>query len=719
MKTARKVTIIILLSLSVMMLIGTSAFLFAMTAEAKLDKSKLPSPANAVVLLDKDDAVMDQNGYVTLDGISPHIRNAFIAVEDKRFYNHFGLDGRRILGALVENVKNGGISQGGSTIENQLIKNTHLTNERTLKRKLQEAKITLELEKAYSKDQILEMYLNVIYFGKGIYGVSDACRTLYGKKPNEVSPLEAASLAATIANPSKYSPLYNREKNAERAKMVLALMRDQGYISTGEYNDAKNRQIVLNYDNFNINYSRIYINSAFNEAKTILSKCDKGKPYNGCMVFTYYDKGAQDSAFNALFSYTEPDRQSDSHTHEIMISDNLTRGVVAYVSDNNDIEIKRQPGSLLKPFIYAKAIENGELLPDTPLLDEPIDYNGYSPTNYGNVNYGWISARNALSASVNTVAVGLLDKIGVDSAYQAIEKAGINLSERDKTLSLALGGTTFGSTVKEISEGYQTLANYGRHKSMSFVRKITDKDGKVLYDGDRTEKHVFSSGSTFLTIDMMRSCAQEGTAKQLKYLPFDIAAKTGTVACQNGNSDAWCAAITTKHTFVCRFSATDTSDPFDNGVTGGNLPTKVIRGSMKTLYSENLPADFIAPNSLKRIEIDRTIKEDFHKLVPYKNTGFGEKEIILGTNNYRFDTADPEKLLLGDLSIEIIDEQPTVSFRHFTGVEYDVLMNGSKCDNKNGVYHAAKQRFPIGKLEIYCKKNDRMLWKTTRLVRLY
>ena len=217
----------------------------------------------------------------------------------------------------------------------------------------------------------------------------------------------------------------------------------------------------------------------------------------------------------------------------------------------------------------------------------------------------------------------------------------------------------------------------------------------------------------------MRHCAQNGTAKQLKYLPYDVAAKTGTVARADGNSDAWCAAFTSDHTFVCRYSATDANTPLDNGITGGNFPTKVVRSTMKSLYSENKPHDFVAPITLKQIEIDKTIKECFHKLVPYKTAGFGDKETILGTCNYTFDATDPEKLLLGDLSVKTDADEPKISFKPFLGIDYEVLLNGEICQNKNGAYYAAKQRFPIGKLEIFCKKNGRTLWKTTRLVRLY
>lgn len=717
MKKSRKIAVIILLTLSAILFFGGAIFLLVVTEDAKLNANALPNGKKDLILYDKNGFEVENDDYARLQDISDHIKHAFIAVEDKRYYKHAGIDIKRTIGALIKDLKDRNFTQGGSTISNQLVKNTHLNNEKTLKRKLKEAKITIELEKAYTKDEIFEMYLNVLYFGKGIYGVKNACKILYDKSPAEVSPVEAASLASTIANPSKYSVLIDRECNLARAKVVLGLMREQGYLTASEFEEQQTCDIVIKYDKIHNNYNRIYLNSAHNEASELLLRSESKKfspPYH---IYTYWDKEAQKTANDAL-SVFDQYANKDGATKEVLIANNDTGAVIAYASNSDKAyRIRRQPGSLLKPFIYAKAIDAGVLLPDSPLLDEPIDFNGYRPTNFGGTYYGWISAREALSRSVNTTAVSILKDIGLKDGANAIKNAGIALDDKDETLSLALGGTTYGSTVKDVAEGYLTLARGGNHQNTTFIMRITDANGKTVYQNQPTEKRVFKPESAFLTTDMLKTCANNGTAKQLRYLEQDVAAKTGTVSAKHGNSDVWCAAYTTEHTFICRFSAL--KEPFDDGVTGGNLPTKAIRVAIRELYGSRITSSFAPPIDLRKTEIDKTIKDKFHKIVPYKNSGFGEKEIIYTTKNFRFDAADPEVLLLKNLSVQTTDGLPRVSFEEFPGIEYTVLINGTPCSRKEDGYFAPKQRFPIGKLEIYCLKDEEIIWKTTRLVRLY
>ena len=714
MKTGRKIAVVALLTLSAVMVLAALVLFFSVTDDASLNANALPKAEKDVILLDINGQRMKESDYVRLNEISAHIKNAFIAIEDKRFYQHSGFDVKRTVAALIKDIKDRKFSQGGSTISNQLVKNTQLGNEKTIKRKLKEAKITRELEKDYSKDQILEMYLNVLYFGKGIYGVKNACRMLYDKLPNEITPTEAASLAATIANPSKYSVLLDPAANRRRTELVLDLMHEQGYLSEAEHKTALRSDIILNYGNIHMNYDEIYNNLALNSALEALATSRAKAATAPFYIHTYFDPTAQKAANNALFYLND----TLDATKEIVIADNQTGAVIAYAStEPTAYNLKRQPGSLLKPFIYAKAIENGALLPDSPVWDQPITSGDYRPANYGNQYYGWITAREALSRSVNTAAVTILQQIGIDEAVKTIQNAGIPLDTKDKTPSLALGGTTYGSTVLDLAEGYLTLANGGNHQKLTPIRMITDKNGKIIYQNDKKSTLVLSKEAAFLTTDMLKHCAKTGTAKQLSYLNYDIAAKTGTVSAKQGNSDAWCAAYTSEHTFVCRYSCGET--PFDSIVTGGNLPTKTVRAAMKSLYSSAFPAAIAPPAGLRTTKIDKTIKNEFHKLVPYKNTGFGEEEAIYTTKNFRFDAIDTERLLLGELSVSAQNGAPTVRFQAFPGIEYNVLINGVPCVKTESGYQASKQRFPIGKLEIYCNKNERLLWKTTRLIRLY
>lgn len=703
---------ITLISLSgVMFLVGLLMIALFFQGE-KPDLSKLPTPYGAVILLDNNDRIIENDEYASSKDISPYIKDAFVALEDKRFYRHNGIDPIRLLGAALEDVKTGRFSQGGSTITCQLVKNTHLTGEKTLKRKLKEGRIALGMEKIYSKDEILEMYLNVVYFGKGIYGVKNACRSLFDKEPSEVTPIEAASLAATVANPKRYSPLLDIGANSKRAKIVLELMHRQGMLSESLYRNYANSEIVIKYSEFHNNYNKSYANFALSEYKELLSSGTIIESSHPAYVHTYLDPIVQKEADLARLEY------DTGANVELIIVDNLTGGVVALSSNTNAVNRKRQPGSLLKPFIYASAIEEGILLPNTPLLDQPKNFNGYHPANYRDAYYGWIDAKEALARSANSCAVEVLSRQGTEIAYDRIVKSGIPLDLRDKNLALALGGTTYGSTIKEICSGYLTLANQGNMKSLRFIRKITDACGRTVYKPHSYgEKQAFSKESAFLLTQMLCECAKNGTAKQLGYLSVDVAAKTGTVAKGNGNSDAWCAGYTTRHTFVCRYSA-EAQEALASNVSGGNHPTKTIRSLLRALYKENKPAPFDPPTTLRKIVIDKTIKEKMHLLVPANPTWKNEGEIIYAPRNYTFDSVDPEALFLSNTTVSPFGNSHILSFDKQANVSYRVRINGKDCPELSDGFYIEKQRFPLVKIDIFCKKDGVTLFQKTKILRL-
>ena len=717
MKRPRKVLITVLLSLSAILLVGGVIGLAKISEGAHLRKELLPVPSESIVLLDCNGERMDVDDYLKIEDISPHILNAFVAIEDKRFFSHGGIDYRRLVGAAIADLKAGKVVQGGSTITCQLVKNTHLTNEKTLKRKVQEGKIALELERKYSKKEILEMYLNVVYFGKGIYGVKNACERIYGKVPNDVTPREAASLAATVANPKSYSPLLQYEQNSNRTDLVLTLMHEQSKLSDKEYEQGLSSNIIINCDKNYNNYDDNY-------PKLLLSELDelslKVKPNSPIYLHTFYDPAALQAAKSALLSYDAPLlKDGENPVKEILIADNGTRGILAYISNKElSREEKRQPGSLLKPFIYASAIEEGKLLPESPKLDAPADFSGYRPENYKSIYYGWISARDALAKSSNSVSVGILRDAGIEESFRIIEKCGIPLSDKDRNFALALGGTTYGSTLSELCEGYMTLANGGIHHDLKTIREIRDEKGRILYRPVEKGEVAFSHSTAYLVTDMLKTATKTGTAKQLAQIDFELAAKTGTVAKGEGNADAWCAAYTSAHTFLCHYSSKDSHIPMDSTVTGGNQPTKAARAAIKAFYSEP-PPPFLRPISLQKREIDKTLKDELHKLILYKDHEYGEGESVYVTGNYVFDAFDPDDYFLKGLSLSASAIGTEIRFKEAEGVNYDVYLNGCHCEKIGFVHLAEHQIFPIGKLEIYCKKKDRILYKKTKIARVY
>ena len=663
---------------------------------------------------DINDELIRQDDYARSDEISDHIKNAFIAVEDKRFYRHNGLDVKRIIGAMVEDVKSASFRQGGSTITCQLAKNTHLTNEKSLKRKIQEAKIALQIEKEYTKDEILEMYLNVIYFGNGIYGIKSASKAYFDKSTDSVDPREAATLAAIVSNPTLYSPKNNLTNNQRRAEMILELMMEQGYLTEDDFNESKNTKIMLNYGNFYNNCSSHYINSALCEIRDIGFELKGRQNYK---VYTSLDPQAESIARSAIQTYS--DTIDSPFSAEIILTDNQSAGVLAHIVLNEKESRKRQPGSLLKPFIYATAIEEGNIIPASPLEDTPTAFGQYQPDNYKRAYHGWIDAQYALSHSLNVPAVALLKSTGIEKVHNKIINAGIPLSERDKTLSLALGGTTYGSSTAELCAGYMTLASYGVQKRPSYIRKITDRTGNVLYRKDSHNKIVFSQESAFLTTSMLLDCAKHGTAKQLSVLPYEVAAKTGTVAAKDqGNTDAWCAAYTTEHTIVCRFSNTNIAHPLSDKVSGGNQPTKTVRSVIKSLYKDDPPRAFFTPSSIKTIEIDTTIKTEMHKLIPYKAHEFGNREKILTISAYHFDEINPDDLFFADLTITPTENGAYIQCKEADGIDYAAYLNGKICQRTTRGFYAEREFFPLGKLELVCKKSGRIIYQKTKIIRI-
>ena len=716
MKKSRKITIILLLlSASALFLTGACALL-SWCFEADLDEAKLPSAVGSVCVLDANGDAIPNDNYAKLSEISENIQNAFIAVEDKRFYSHHGIDPLRIAGAIKENVRTHRFSQGASTITCQLVKNTLLDPDKTLKRKVKEAILARKLERKYTKSEILEMYLNVLYFGKGVYGIKNASRTIFGKEPSEIGEYEAACLAATVKNPSAYSPLIDANKNIERAKIVLSLMREQGL--TDRANPSSEPDIIINCNNFNNNYCNSYTNSVLFEAQKLL-KINKADLKNkGYIIHSYFDPNAQKAIDFALSSNIEAFCEDGSPAEkEILLADNKTRGVVAYGSTAKSATAfsePRQPGSAIKPFIYAAAIAEGQLLPDTPILDEKTAFGSYTPSNYSDAYLGWTDAKTALAKSSNVAAVKILRELGVENAYRFLEKCGFSLSENDLNLALALGGTTYGSKITELCEAYQTLANEGRRKELHFIKKITDKNGNTIYADRSLPDSVMPESVAYLTTTMLRSAVKIGTASQLSYLDFDVAAKTGTVARGQGNSDAWIAGYTTAHTFAIRYGA-PSGKTLQNNVTGGNQAAKTARSALRELYKV-APKSFGKPQDVRCETVSSYAKNELHSLVRFQDFPIGESEIIEVSSRFPLKKPNFEEFFLDNFRISTENKSLVVRFDARAEIDYAVFVNGRSCTGKDGVYRIKKFRPGLAKIRILCKSGETALFDKVKWV---
>ena len=590
-----KITLLIILALFALLAMMGTIYVAIVASGAKLDESKLHRQSRATLVLDAEGNRMGGSvGYTPLEDISPDLINAFVAVEDKRFFQHHGLDYRRMAGALLHNIKSMSLKEGASTITCQLIKNTHLTQEKTLERKIKEAKLALELEKIYSKEQILEAYLNVIYLGTGTYGVNQASHSLFGKAPNELSLTECAAIAATTVNPARYSPRLAPEANAERRNMVLSLMLAQGYIDEATCEKAKAKRLTLIQSQNDI-YETYRIN-AFDEAVR-LSGVDAKALRDGYTILTYCSPTAQEQAYDAIYRT----RAAEGADKMVLLCDN-TAGIIGFCSNFGTPQslIRRQIGSTIKPFIYASAIEKGLLLPDTILSDEPETFGDYTPHNYHDIYRGAISARDALAYSSNVVAARTLSYAGIEDTFALLNDLGLPLHQKDKHLGLALGGLTYGNTMDELATAYATLQNGGVRRNAAFVKEIRALDGSVVYRRETNEKRVLRAATAYLLQDMMQQTVREGTAKKLGELGLPLSAKTGTVESGDANSDAWCVAFCPARLGIAWIGNLSMAKDKMVASSGGGDAANLI----KKTFGNTKSVPFSVPSTVTKVEID-------------------------------------------------------------------------------------------------------------------
>ena len=659
-----------LLSLACTALLGAiiaAAYVLIVASDATLDEGKLTKEAHTIHVLDYAGAPIDKGGdYAKYNDIPADLVNAFVAVEDKRFYRHNGLDYRRIIGAAIANLKSKSASQGASTITCQLVKNTHLTQEKTLNRKIKEAKLALEIEKQFSKEEILEMYLNVIYLGGGCYGVKSAANRYFAKDLRDLSLTECAALAAITVNPSTYSPLRNAENNQSRRDLVLTLMAKQGYITEEQAEKARN--VPLELAPYRLDIYETYRINAIDEAAR-LTGLDAKQLATGYTVYTYCDTTLQAKAHQALYAdYIRSDVDYMTLTADV---DGRIRAFCS-TFDVAESAIRRQIGSTIKPFIYASAIEQGLLLPDSVLIDEPQAFGDYTPHNYHDVYHGRMAARDALAKSANVAAVKTLGYAGIDRTFDFIQSVGLPLHNKDKHLGLALGGLTYGCTMDELASAYCTLAAGGVKRTAAFVDKVLSPDGAVVYRRQSNDTRVLSNETSYLLTDMLAETIRTGTARKLGSLHIPLAAKTGTVeSVSGGNSDAWCAAYTP--TNVCIAWAGNLSMESDRmtAISGGGDTATIVQ----TVLRGTPPKSFTVPKGIVTREIDDyTYQKDGTLQLASPNTPDEYRKSILASHSYPMDVSRTfEQIPSVDCRIHVDEKGINIAFEPSEICTYQVI----------------------------------------------
>ena len=605
MKLIRKLLWFIFLILIALALIGLGYY-FAVTKDAVLVPEKLALSDKTFTLYDRggariENAALNFQQSVRLSDVPKETQMAFIGVEDKHFYSHGGFDVKRIAKAAINNLRSHSFKEGASTISQQLIKNTHLSQEKTFSRKLREWKLTRALERAYSKDEILEKYLNVIYFGHNCFGLQAAARFYFDKEPGELDLADSAILAGLVRSPNNYSPFKNAEKCLNRKESVLRLLFKNGNITKTQMQEALEKPLPLSPHKYSRDFG--YLHFVFDELSSLSEK--NGFTVNGKVeIDTYLDLAVQKQLELVADGYAETDKT-------LTVLDNQTRGFKACVSSVG--EIRRLTGSLLKPLlVYAPALEENLISPATPLLDEKIDYSGYSPNNFDGKFHGYVSARECLAKSLNVPAVKLLDSLGAEKGAKYLEKLGLPVEKDDLSLAIALGGMKNGYTFRDLLAAYAALPNGGTFAECGFISSVRI-DGKTVYKHVLKPQHVFSEETAYLTTDMLCTAAQTGTAKKLRSLPFQVAAKTGTAGTANGNTDAYAVSYTTRDT-IGVWLGNATGGFIDH--TGGGLPCNFllqINERLNNLYPSKIE-NFSVPKNVTRVTLDKISYYDTHTL---------------------------------------------------------------------------------------------------------
>lgn len=561
--------------------------------------------------------------WVSISELQPSTVYAFISAEDARFFEHEGVDVIRIAGAIVADIKAGSYVQGASTISQQLIKLSHLTSEKTISRKAEEAALAYEMERQYSKGDILEMYLNYVYFGGGYYGIEAAAEGYFGVHASDLTLDQSAMLAGILKSPSGYAPHINYAASINRRNNILRLMRDYGYITDDEKKQASARRPTILHDK-NEEYSGYYTDAVTKSAAALMGITVDELIRGGYSIYSAMDSDIQHYC-EEMFKNGELFPAEDSEA-AIVVLEPSTGMVVAMVggrsytggiSFNRATDIRRQPGSVIKPVIaYAPAFEYLNYTAADMILDEETTFADYTPSNYGNKYYGWVTVREAVTKSLNVPAVKTLSAVGVYRAKDFAKRCGIEFDDKDDSLALALGGFTYGVSPLQIAGAYSCFASGGIYNTPTLIKKITDRNGLTVYEYRQDSRRVMSEANAYILTSMLKSVVTEGTGHRLNTLDIPIAGKTGTVGLANGNRDAWMVGYTPEYTAVVwQGYDSDRLGLLPSSATGGTYPALMLYELFNHIYPDGRSGDFEKPESVKQYSIDAKTLKKQHKAV--------------------------------------------------------------------------------------------------------
>lgn len=548
---------------------------------------------------------------VSIDEVPANLQNAFIAVEDNRFYEHHGVDPLGIIRAVFRNIISGNATaQGGSTITQQLARNAFLSQEQTLKRKMLEAFLALKIEQQYTKKEILEMYMNQIYFGQGCYGIQTASKVYFGKDVKDLSLAQCALIAGLPNSPNYYSPFHSVEAAKQRQSIVLDQMVKYGYITEGEAAAAKEADIHLarpQEQRGTDSVASYFVNYVIH---LISEKYDSDAIYKeGLQIYTTLDLDLQKEAEAALKknlpdAYTDDNNltQPQGALVSIEVGTGYVRAMVGGRGQdhfNRAVQMTRQPGSAFKPFVYLTAFAN-KVTPFDILSNTAKDFGGgWTPKNYGGTSGGSVTVMEALVKSMNIPTVYLADQVGMGKVIQTAKNVGISTlvtegEYSDTNLATALGGLTYGVSVWDMAKAYSVFANGGKLVEPTVIMKVVDRNGKVIEDhsGARESTQAVDEASAWTLTSVLEEVISRGTGGNA-YIGRPSAGKTGTT---DDEHDAWFVGYTPDLSTAV-WVGDDTST--NAGYTGGTIPAAIWRDYMYEAESDYTVKNFEIPASVR------------------------------------------------------------------------------------------------------------------------
>lgn len=558
---------------------------------------------------------------VPLDRMPPHVIQALLAAEDSRFFAHGGVDVFAIMRAVFSNLRRRAVREGASTITQQLVRGFFLTPERTLGRKIREAILAYRVEKNHTKEEILYLYLNQVYFGHGNYGIEAASRDYFGKGVDQLSLAEAALLAGLPRSPSRNSPYRDFFAATKRQRYVLRRMLQEKFINEAAYQEALQTPVRLSpapalnsqIAPYFVEYVRRVIGDRYGFGPLL---------QGGLQIYTTLDGDVQLAAQKALREGLNeirlrvrkksrtPPRDAQGEVEGALLAMDPRTGMVRalvggydfYQSQfNRALQAKRQPGSAFKPIIYSAALEAGyselSIVPDAPLVFRMAPGKFWRPQNYDNRFVGPVTLRSALAHSLNSVAIRLAQRVGLERVIQQARKLGIE-SPLEKNLSLALGSASV--SLLEMIRAFGVFAGGGNLAEPLFILKVTDRYGNVLEESEPTSKAVLSPEIAYVLTDMLKNVVQSGTARAAAKLGPNVAGKTGTTS---DFRDGWFIGYTPE--FVAGvWVGYDDHRPLGDKETGANTALPIWLNFMSGAGQGNSPAEFPVPEGINWLEVD-------------------------------------------------------------------------------------------------------------------